>query len=161
MPRSYEVTFEQITIAAHQDLFEVYFGAGVYKALKILQAWLSCADTTMPASTFLPVRARIFGSTVTHGTGGAAATIKPCDPGDATAAFTANANNTTTQATTTGATEFQYDDGFHLYQGFEKMFPRPPIIIGGQGQSFLFELLAVPAGFSVKMSGGLLVEEAG
>ena len=161
MPRSYEVLFEQVVISAAQDLVEVYFGASIYKSLKILQAWLSCVDTTVPPSTFLPVRARILASTVTHGTGGGSAVIKPCDPGDSTAAFTALSNNATTKATTTGAIQFQYDDGFHVYQGFEKMFPRPPQMVGGQGQSFVFELLAVPASFSAKFSGGLLVEEAG
>lgn len=160
MGRTYNVTFEEITIAAAQDLFELFFPASTYKALKILRHWLSCSDTTLPAATFLPLRSRILPSAVTNGTGGGTATVGKTDPGDSNASFTAHRNNTT-QATTTGTPVIEYEDGFHLFQGHEWMYDRPPIIIGGQAQSFVFELLAVPASFSVKMSGGLTVEEMG
>lgn len=163
MPRTYPVTFHEVTIAtanAPQDLFEIYFGASIFKAVKILRLWLNCSDIALPPSTFIPIRAKILPSAVTHGTGGAAATIGKFDTGDATASFTANANNTT-QATSTGTASVEYDDAFHIYQGADHMFSRPPIIIGGSGASFVFELLGLPAGFSAKFTGGLEVEESG
>lgn len=163
MGRVYTVPFDEITITALQDLFEIYFPASTYKALKILRQWLNCSDITLPSSAILPIRSRILPSIVTHGTGGttiATSAIGKNDPGDSNPSFTALANNTT-KATTTGTVSWSYDDGFHIYQGHERMFSRPPVIIGGQGQSFVFELLAVPASFSVKFSGGLEVEEIG
>ena len=161
MPRTYPVTFEQVTISAAQDLFEIFFPASTYKALKILRMWLNVSDqSAVPAAAFLPVRARILPSAVTNGTGGTSANIGKADPGDTAASFTAHANNTT-KAVTTGTPNIEHEDGFHDYQGFDHMFDRPPIIIGGQSSSFVFELLAVPAAYSVKFSGGLEVEESG
>lgn len=160
MPRTYPVTFEEITITAAQDLFELYFGSSIYKSLKILRHWINCSDTTIPAATILPLRARILPSSVSHGSGGGSASIGKSDPGDANASFTALRNNTS-PASTTGTPNIEYEDGFHIFQGCEHMYDRPPIIIGGQAQSFVFELLAVPGSFSAKFSGGILVEEAG
>lgn len=160
MGRIYPVTFEEVTVTALQDLFEIYFGASIFKAVRVLRQWLECSDTTLPAATILPIRSRILPSAVTNGTGGTSANIGKSDTGDSNASFTAKANNTT-KATTTGTPTIEYEGGMHIYQGHEWMFTRPPIIIGGAGASFVFELLAVPASFSVKMSGGLEVEEMG
>lgn len=161
MGRIYTVSFDQITVSALQDLFELFFPASTYKALKILRQWLNCSDTTLPASCFLPIRSRILPPTVTNGSGGGTAKIGRTDPGDSVASFTAKCNNTVKATTTNLTPEIVYDDGFQLYQGHEWMYDKPPIIIGGQGQSFVMELLAVPGSFSVKMSGGLEVEESG
>ena len=94
MPRRYPVTFEKISISAAQDLFELYFGASIYKGLRVIRQWLDVADTTLPASGFLGLRSRVLGATVTHGSLGAAAQIGNKLAGDTPASFTANANNT-------------------------------------------------------------------
>lgn len=160
MGRIYTVSFEQVTVSALQDLFEIYFGASIYKSVRILRQWLECADTTIPTAAILPIRSRILPSAVTNGSGGSTANIGKTDLGDAAASFIAKANNSS-KASTTGTPSIEYEGGLHIYQGHEWMFTRPPVIIGGSGSSFVFELLAVPAGFSVKFSGGLEVEETG
>lgn len=160
MARRYPVTFDEITITALQDIFEVYFGSNIFKAVKVLRQWFECSDTSLPTGTFLPLRSRILEATVTHGTGGGTPNYGQNDPGDTAHSFTAARNNTT-KATTSGSSLITYEGGFYLYQGHEFMYDAPPIIIGGSGNSFVLELLAVPASFSVKFSGGLLVEEMG
>lgn len=159
MSRRYPVTFEKVSISAAQDIFELYFGSSIYKSLKILRHWFEVADTTLPASGFLALRSRVLPSVVTHGSGGGTAQIGNTQSGDSAASFTAKRNNTT-QATTTGTGSIEYEGGFHLYQGHEFMYDKPPIIIGGQGQSFVFELLSTPAA-AIVFSGGLIVEEDG
>ncbi len=158
--RAYPVTFEEVTISAQQDLFELYWPSSTYKALRILRQWFSCSDVTLPSGTFLPIRSRILFPTVTNGSGGNTPNIGKADTGDANNSFAAYCNNTT-KATTTGSYSIQYEDGFYLYQGHEFMYDRPPVLVGGSGNVFVFELLNIPSGFSVKMSGGLLVEEMG
>lgn len=158
MGRIYTVTFEEVSISVAQDLFELYFPSSTYKALRILRQWLECSDTTLPTAIILPLRSRVLPSAVTNGSGGTSANIGK-GVGDSSASFTAKANNTT-KATTTGTPSIEYEGGFHVYQGHEWMFTRPPIIIGGSGDSFVFELLGVPAS-AVKFSGGLEVEEMG
>lgn len=159
MSRRYPVTFEKVSISAAQDLFEIYFGSSIYKSLKILRQWLEVADPTLPASNFLGLRTRILPSVVTHGSGGVAANIGSKQSGDSTPSFTAKSNNTT-KATSTGTVSIEYEGGFHLYQGHEFMYDKPPIIIGGTGNSFVFELLDAPA-TTILFSGGLIVEEDG
>lgn len=159
MGRRYPVTFDEVSITVAQDIFEIFFGSSIYKSVRIIRHWLSVADTSLPASGFLPLRSRILPSTVTNGTGGTSANIGNKYGGDSGPSFTAHCNNTT-KAVTSGTASIEYEDGFHLYQGHEFMYDSIVEIHGGTGASFVLELLAAPSA-AIKFSGGVIVEENG
>src|SRR5688572_4064006 len=100
MGRIYTVSFENVTIAAAQDLVALKGSTG--KVCKLLRAWLGMTNTTIQTAQGLRLNFKYASATLTLGSGGAAGTIVPVDPGDAAASFTARTNDTT-QATTTGA----------------------------------------------------------
>jgi hypothetical protein len=155
MGRRYSVTFENVAVAAAQDLFEINGAAG--KMLRIIGIKWGATNTTLPTAQMLSTRARFLPATVTSGTGGAAVTPQPYDPGDAAASFTAERNNTT-PATTSGTAKILHEAGNHVYAGEDYMFPTPPVI--GPSESFVYELLSTPAG-TLNLSGKIEVEEIG
>lgn len=154
MGRKYRVSFEEITVTAVQDLFEINGAAG--KMLAIRRVAIG-ASNQAPTAQMLSLRARFLPATVTSGSGGAAGTIGKTDPGDATASFTAEVNNTT-KATTGGTAVVLGEYGVHVNAGYDEEFARPPIV--GPSQAFVFELLAAPTG-TLKLSGTIEVEEIG
>jgi hypothetical protein len=156
MPRTYRVTFEDVAVAAAQDLIQVKGAAG--KMLKVKRLWLGATDTTLPAAQMMKLRARFLPVTVTDGSAGGTPAIKPCDPGDPAASFTALSNNTV-KATTSGTAAIVEENGFHVYSGYDNSFPNGLSFVG-PSESFVFELLSTPAA-SLKMSGGIEVEEIG
>jgi hypothetical protein len=156
MPRTYRVTFEAVSIVLAQDLLQIKGAAG--KMLKILSLWLGADDTSLPTAQMMKIRGRFLPSAVVDGTGGSAATIARTDRGDAAASFTALANNTA-KATTNGTADIVEEMGFHIYQGYDKAFPKGLSFVG-PSESFVFELLGAPAA-AVTMSGGAEVEESG
>ncbi len=155
MPRAYSVTFEQVSVAAPQDLLQIKGASG--KILRILRVWVGSTDTTIPTSQQIATRCRFLPATVTDGSGGSTPTPRPFDPGDAAASFTALANSTS-KATTNGTATVLDEHGDHVYAGYDYMFPKPPVI--GPSESFVFELLSTVSG-TVHLSGGAVVEELG
>lgn len=155
MPRTYTVSFENVAIAAAQDLVQVKGAAG--KTLRILRQSLACVDSTLPASQTLRLRSQFLPATVTDGSGGSSPTPEPLDPGDSAASFTAKANNTT-QASSSGTATTLEANGCHVYSGYDYAFPRPPIV--GPSESFVFALMTAPAA-STHFSGSVVVEESG
>lgn len=155
MPRTYSVTFEQVSVAAAQDLVQINGGAG--KICRILRQWVSSSDTTAPTNQQLALRSRFLPATVSNGSGGTTPTPRPLDPGDAAASVTALANNTS-KATTNGTATILEENGCNVYAGYDYAFPRPPIV--GPSEAFVFELLSTVSG-TVHLSGGVLVEESG
>ena len=155
MPRTYSISFEQVSVSAAQDLVQVKGAAG--KTARILRAWVGATDTTIPTGQMLSVRCRFLPATVSDGSGGSTPTPRPLDPGDAAASITALANNTS-KATTSGTALTLEENGFHIFNGYDYPFPRPPVI--GPSESFVFELLSTVTG-TVHLSGGVLVEESG
>ena len=155
MPRTYAVTFENVTVSAAQDLVAIIGAAG--KMCRIKRAKVSTTDTTLPTSQMLQVRCRFLPATVTNGSGGSTPTPRPMDTGDAAASFTAHSNDTS-KATTSGTAITLEENGFHAYQGYDNVFEAPPTV--GPSESFVFELLSTPTG-TVHMSGTVIVEEMG
>ena len=155
MPRVYNVNFEDVAVAAAQDLVLIVGAAG--KQLKIRKIWAAFTNTSLPTAQGLKFRGRFLPTTVTNGSGGAAATPRPVDPGDAAATFTARVNDTT-KATTSGTATIQEEGGGHVYNPYERVFGAPPQV--GPSQAFVFELLSTPSG-TLNLSGGVEVEEAG
>ena len=155
MPRRYRVVFEQVTVSAAQDMLQITGASG--KMLRILRAWVNSTNTTLPTSQMIAIRCRTLPATVTNGSGGTTPTIQKTDIGDASASFTALANNTT-KATTSGTAVINDDTGTHISAGYDNMFITPPPI--GPSEAFVFELLSTVSG-TVALSGGVEVEEIG
>ncbi len=154
MARAYTVTFEQVLVAAAQDLVQINGAAG--KLVRIKRIWWGSTDTTPPVAQMLSLRARFLPATVTNGNG-SAVTPQKLDPGDAAASATALANSTT-KAATTGTAAILEENGAHVYTGYDYTFPQAPVI--GPSEAFVFELLSTPSG-TLHLSGGVTFEEAG
>jgi hypothetical protein len=152
--RIYRVLFENISISAAQDLFQIKGAAG--KMCLIRRAVLGCTQQT-PTNQQLKLRGRFLPATVTDGSGGSSPTPQKTDPGDATASFTAKANNTT-QASTGGTAVVTHEWGVNIYAGLDEELARPVPV--GPSESWVFELIGAPtAGHT--FSGFVEVEEIG
>lgn len=157
MGRIYDVTFDNVTVTAQQDLMQIKNASGSNKMLRILRRWVSSVDSTAPTSQMLRLREKLLPATVTDGSAGTTPTPVKVDQGDAAATFTALANNTT-QATTSGSAVVLYATGCHIFNGFDDIHDQPPTV--APAQSYIFELEAAPNG-TVHLSGGVRVEEIG
>jgi hypothetical protein len=155
MGRMYTVSFENVTISAAQDLIAVKGSTG--KTCKVKRVWVGASNTALQTAQHLRLRCRYLPATVTAGSGGSAPTPAPLDPGDAAAAFTARANDTT-PATTSGTAVVLMAQGVHNYAGLDFTFPTPPVV--GLNEQFVFELLSTVSG-TCAFSGGAEVEETG
>lgn len=156
MPREYICNFEQISVSAPQDLFQLKGASG--KMLRVKRVAVGATDTTAPTSQMLAVRCRFLGATVSDGSGGSSGVApKAVDPGDAAASFTYLANNTS-KATSSGTVNILEENSCHVLAGYDYSFPFPPLI--GPSESFVFELLSTVSG-TVHLSGTALVEELG
>lgn len=156
MGRLYTVQFEKISVSALQDLFEIKGAVG--KTLKVKRLILSDVDVSpLPAAQMLPIRARFLPATVTSGSGGSTPTPQKTDQGDAAASFTAGANNTT-KATTNGTAVTFLEDGFHIYNGYDKPISGPAVV--DPSTSIVLELITAPSG-PITLSGTIEVEETG
>jgi hypothetical protein len=159
MSRIYKVLFGDsaggVAVSAAQDLIQITGASG--KMLRILHRWVGSVDTTIPTAQMIQLRERLLPATVTNGSGGSTPTIYKMDPGDASASFTALANNTT-KATTSGTASESFATGVHIYNGFDDEYVSPPVI--GPSEAWVFELLSTVSG-TVHLSGGVLVEEIG
>lgn len=157
--RYYDVTFENVSVSAAQDLVQITGATG--KMMFICEMWVGCPTTTLPTGQGLRLRARFLPATVTVGSGGTVnITPSKIDPGDAACSSTTCATNNTTRATTSGTAIVIYQNGVHLYQGERYRFPdaeRPAI---GPSEAFVFELLSTVSG-TLTLSGGVRLGESG
>lgn len=96
--RVYKAMFDNVTIAAVQDVFLVK--AGSANGVELHQIDLSAGGVTSPAE--IRLRLKVLPATVTNGSGGSAPTISPADSGDTKSATATVRVNDTTQATTSG-----------------------------------------------------------
>lgn len=96
--RVYSTFFENVTIAAVQDIF--LLKAGAANGVELHQIDLSAGGVTAPAE--IRIRVKRLPATVTNGSGGTAPTMSPTDSGDTKAATATVRANDTTQATTSG-----------------------------------------------------------
>ncbi len=157
MPRTYEVTFENVAVSAAQDLVSIAGAAG--KTVQIKRARVGATDTAIPTAQMLQIRCRLASATFAAGSGGAAATPRPDDLGDAAASATGRVNDTT-KATTSGGFTVVEETGAHIYAGYDYTWPqgREPLV--GPSEGFVFELLSTVSG-TVHLSGGLTITEMG
>lgn len=159
MPRTYQVTFDTVSVSAAQDLVQIVGATG--KIMRILRHWVACVNTSVATGQMLSLRARFMPATFTIGSGGTTG-ITPSrrDVGDAACSSTTCATNNTVQATTSGTAIKVYDGGCHLYQGDTWTYTpgREPLV--GPSEGFVYELLSTVSG-TVSLSGGLELEELG
>ncbi len=155
MGRVYTVSFENVTVSAAQDLVALKGSTG--KVLKLLRAWMGATNTTLQTAQSLRLNIKYASATITLGSGGSTPTPRPFDPGDAAAAFTCHANDTT-PATTSGSFVNLVPQGVHNYAGWDWPLKNP--LVCGLNEGIVFELLSTVTG-TCAFSGGVEVEESG
>jgi hypothetical protein len=96
--RVYSTMFENITIAAVQDV--IALKAGAVNGIELHEIDLSAGGVTAPAE--IRLRLKRLPATVTLGSGGSAPSANPIDSGDTRASTATARANDTTQATTSG-----------------------------------------------------------
>ena len=151
--RIYTMSFQNVTLSAVQDLFNV--SAGATKIFALLSVNLGQVTGTAVANCRL--RIRYLPSTVTAGSGGSGGTIKPFVSGDAGATITGRVNDTT-QATSSGTIVDLWDDQWNIINGFLWVPPvpsRPPVI--GLSGALIVSLDTAPA--RIVANGTITVEE--
>jgi hypothetical protein len=158
MARIYRQSFEGVLVSAAQDLIFIP-GSTAGKLVKILRRAVGATDTTIPTSQMLQLRERFLPATVTAGTGGTTgATPVKNDPGDATCGITTAGTNNTTKATTSGTAVILWENGVHIFNGFDDPVLNPYPI--ANGEAYVFELLSVVSG-TVHLSGYVEFSEEG
>jgi len=157
MPRTYDVSFENVAVSAAQDLVTILGATG--KMVKIKRMRVCSTDTTIPTAQMLQLRARFLPATVSAGSGGSTPTPRQLDPGDAAASLTAHTNDTS-KSTTSGTALILEEIGAHIYSGYDFTYPQDARPTVGPSEAFVFELLSTVSG-TVHMSGGITVEEHG
>lgn len=155
MGRIYSVSFENVAVAAIQDLFEILPADD--KPVRLL--WARVSNVASETSEQLRIRIKRMPATVTGGSGGTSPTIQKLVSADATAGFTAEANNTT-QATTSGTAQVLWAEGFNVLSGWDYLPTPECVFVFVQGEGLIIDLPAAP-GASTNMSGVIMLEELG
>lgn len=151
--RSYSVQFNNVGVAAVQDLIALYSGASMAVAL------LGVVIGQITGTTVQNLRLSIkrLPATVTAGSGGNSATPRKGLRGDAAATATARINDTT-QATTSGTAEILHSDVFNTVNGYQMFWPPSTPLTFGLSEAAVLSLDQAPAA-SLTMSGTLYFEE--
>jgi hypothetical protein len=158
MSRIYTVEFENVSVTAAQDFFEI--SPATNKPCRIIGLTLEQgSDVGDAQEEMLRVSVVRVPATATSGSGGTAPTPRALDATNQAAGFTAEVNNTTV-ATTSGTLERLITRQFNIRTGLEMFLPpemRPQFVNGTLG---VVRLHAAPAD-ALSMSGTLFVEEEG
>lgn len=157
MARVYTVSFENITVSAAQDLFELTPADD--KPIELLGLYLSNVGGTADAGDAQEelLRLLVRRGYTTSGSGGSAPTPAPLDPNDAAAGFTAEVNNTT--VATTGTTADLHADGWNVRVPYQVVWPPEMRPKASQANTtIVVRLVGAPAD-GIAMSGTLYVKE--
>lgn len=157
MSRVYAVTFENVSVAAAQDLFELTPADD--KPVRILGLQLANVGGAADAGDAQEElwRLAIIRGHTTGGSGGSSFTPVPLDPSDAAAGFAAEINNTTIASVGTTTTPFA--DGMNVRIPYQQFFTPETCPKANQGNTtIVVRLLSTPAD-AVSLSGTLYVEE--
>ena len=148
------VEFENVSVTAAQDLFALT--AADDKPIEIVGIHFGQISDVADAAEEM-LRYRVIRGHTTIGSGGAAATARPCNRNSAVANFTARVNDTTIASAGTALN--LYSDAFNIRVGCERWFPEGCELGTDQGTGILVvRLLAAPAD-AVTMSGTVFVRE--
>lgn len=153
MSRPYVIQFNNISVSAAQDLFNI--AATGSMAFVLYQFELNSESSSTAAE--LRVVLKRLTATVTNGSGGASATISPLSSTDAAATITGRTNDTT-RATTTGSTTNLFPFGWNVLNGL--LFVPPPELrpTFAPNQNLLIGLETAP-GSATTMDGYVVIEE--
>ncbi len=154
MGRVYSVNFENVTVTAAQDFFEI--SPADDKPVKILGLFL-CQSSDVGDAAEEMLRVQILRGHSTVGSGGSAQTPVPVDPNDPAAGFAAKVNNTTIASA--GTAVILHSDSFNIRAGIQLFWTPETAPLANQGNTtIVVRLLAKPAD-SLTMGGTLYVEE--
>ena len=157
--RIYTVVFENVSITAAQDLFELTPADD--KPVRIVALNLSnvggIADAGDASEELL--RLLIRRGHTTSGSGGTAPTPRPVDRSGAAAGFTAEVNNTT--VATVGTTHDMFADGWNSRLPYEKTFPPELATEASQADTTIVVRLVNAPADAILCSGTLFVAEGG
>lgn len=160
--RAYSLVFENVAVAAAQDLF--YVKPAADKICLIEAVYLSnvggAADAGDAQEELLRLVLNRLPATVTVGSGGSASgtgTLNPLAVNDVAAGFTGRTNDTT-PATTSGTARTLHADGWNVRVPYVWMPPPEHRPIVANAEAIVFKLLSTPAD-SVTVSGEIIVRE--
>lgn len=157
--RVYSVSFENVSVSAAQDLFEI--SPADDKPVKLLALYLSNVGGTGDAGDAQEelLRLLIRRGHATGGSGGSAPTPRPLDRSGPAAGFAAEVNNTTIAST--GTTHDLHADGWNVRVPYQLVFPPELRSEASQGDTtIVVRLVAAPAD-ALSVSGTLYVGEEG
>jgi len=154
MSRMYSVVFDNTTVSAAQDLFEITPADD--KPIAIHALFLSqSSEVGDNQEEFLRVEI-IRGHTV-GGSGGDTPTPIPLGPIDTAAGFAAEANNTT--IATVGTPVILHAESFNERSGLQLIFTPETRPYCSQGQTTILHVQRTAPGDALSMDGTLYVEE--
>lgn len=157
MARMYAVTFENVSVTAQVDFFEL--SPADDKPIQIHAIYLSQSSDVGDAAEEM-LRVQILRGHTTSGSGGSAATPAPLhSSADAAAGCAAETNNTTIASAGTAVS--LHSEAFNIRAGWQ-FIPTPEMRPGASqaNTTLVVRLMAAPAD-SLSMSGTLILEEAG
>lgn len=154
--RIYTVQFDNVSVSAIQDLFEIDPAAN--KPLEICGLFISqtgVADVGDAAEENLTVQ--IIRGHATSGSGGTAPTPAPLAPSDAASGFTCEVNNTTIASTGTPIT--LHSDNFNVRVGYQNWWPDGYGPGANNGNTTMVVRLTRAPADAITLSGTLYVAE--
>jgi hypothetical protein len=151
--RTYSIQFNNVAVAAVQDLLAAYAGGSMIFEL----AGLVIGQITGTTVQNLRFTVKRLPATVTTGSGGASATPKRMMRGDTAATITGRTNDTT-QASTSGTADVLHSDVFNTVNGYQWYWNPQDCPTIGLNEAAVVSLDA-PPGAAMTMSGTLYVRE--
>lgn len=154
--RVYTVQFDNVSVSAIQDLFEITPADD--KPVAIVGLFLSqtgVGDIGDAAEEVLPVQ--IIRGFTSSGSAGTAPTPVPVNPIDTAAGFTAEVNNTT--VATTGTTTTVHSDNFNVRVGYQNWWPEGCEPAASQANTTIIVRLTRAPADAITLSGTLYVRE--
>jgi hypothetical protein len=151
--RTYNIVFRGVSVSAAQDLCTATATSGM--ALEVVSVTLGQISLTTVEA--LPISIKRLSATVTAGSSGSSFTPTKDTPTDPAATFTARINDTT-QATSSGATDYLHPDVFNEVNGYQWIWPERARPSCKPSEALIFSLDGAP-GSARTMSGSMKVRE--
>lgn len=153
MGRIYTVEFEDVTVSAQVDFFEIL--PATQKPCKLHAVFIS-QNTELGDAAEEQLRIRIIRGHTTSGSGGAAPTPVPLNSADAAAGFAAETNNTTIASAGTAVN--LHSESFNVRAGYQLIFTPEMRPVVKNAETLVVRLMAAPAD-ALDLSGTIYVEE--
>lgn len=156
MGRMYTVQFDNVSVSAIQDLFEITPADDKPVAIRgLFVSQTGVADVGDAAEEMLTVQ--IIRGYTASGSGGSAPTPAPISPVDTAAGFASEVNNTT--IANTGTAVILHSDNFNVRAGYQMMWPDDMAPRATQANTSIVARLTRAPADAITLSGTLYVEE--